>query len=104
MPSHLDKIKVTPQGPLAAIVGKKPLSRGKIQSKLWKYIDKHDLKGETGDGETATYKKKKGGIGKAKGGQIIHCGEDPKMKKFCGNKQKIAMFEMATFVEKHSKS
>ena len=74
-----------------------------MQKKLWAYIDKHQLKGETGDGHTATYKTKAGKTGKAKGGQVIHCGEDPKMKKFCGGKNKVAMFSMATFVEKHSK-
>lgn len=100
--SHLDKIKVKPKGPLADIVGKKPLSRGQIQKKLWKYIDKHDLKGETGDGYTATYKKKDGGKGKAIGAQIIHSGEDPVFKKFAGGKKRIAMFEMATLVEKYS--
>jgi len=100
--SHLNKIKIKPTGPLADIIGSKPLSRPQVTKKLWAYIDKKGLKGETGDGQTATYKKKAGGTGKAKGGQVIHCGEDPKMKKFCGGKSKVAMFGLATLVEKHS--
>ena len=102
--SHLNKIKIKPTGPLADMIGSKPLSRPQVTKKLWAYIDKHDLKGESGDGHTATYKKKAGGTCKAKGGQVIHWGEDPLMREFCGNKSKVAMFALATFVEKHSKS
>lgn len=100
--SHLNAIKIKPTGPLADIIGSKARSRPQVVKALWNHIDDMELKGESGDGVTVTYKKKSGGKGKATGGQVIHCGECPLMKKFCGGKSKVAMFELATFIEKHS--
>jgi chromatin remodeling complex protein RSC6 len=34
---------LTPSADLAAIVGKDPLPRGQVVSKMWEYIKKHDL-------------------------------------------------------------
>ena len=102
--SHLNKIKIKPTGPLADIIRSKARSLPQLAKALWNHTDDLDLKGETGDGVTVTYKKKSGGTGKAKGGQVIHCGECPLMKKFCGGKSKVAMFELAVFIEKHSVS
>jgi len=102
--SHLNKIKIKPTGPLADIIGSNARYRPQVVKALWNHIDDMELKGETGDGVTVTYKKKSGGTGKAKGGQVIHCGECPLMKKFCGGKSKVAMFELAVFIEKHSVS
>ena len=78
----------------------KPAHDLKSSKHCGKHIDDEELKGESGDGVTVTYKKKSGGTGKAKGGQVIHCGECPLMKKFCGGKSKVAMFELATFHRK----
>lgn len=97
--SHLNKIKIQPTGPLADMIGSKARSRPEIVKALWKHIDKQGLKGESGDGQTLTYNGRT-----YKGGQIIHCGECPMMKKFCGGKNKVAMVQLAKFTEKHSKS
>lgn len=100
--SHLNKIKIKPTGPLADMIGGKARPRPQIVKALWKHIDKMDLKGESGDGITVTYRTKAGKKGVAKGGQVIHCGECPDMKRFCGGKEKVAMFDLAVFIEKHS--
>ena len=61
--SHLNKIKIKPTGPLADIIGSKARSRPQVVKALWNHIDDMELKGETGDGVTVTYKKKSGGTG-----------------------------------------
>jgi chromatin remodeling complex protein RSC6 len=38
---------LTPQGPLAAVVGSDPLPRGQVVAKMWDYIRKHDLQKPT---------------------------------------------------------
>ena len=38
---------LTPQGPLAAVVGSEPLPRGQVVAKMWDYIRKHDLQKPT---------------------------------------------------------
>jgi len=98
----LADLKIKPKGPLAAIVGDKPIARTQVTKKLWKYIDKHDLKGETDDGYTVKYTTKAGKKAVSKGGQVIHCGEDPKFKKFCGGKKRVSMMSLPGFVSKHS--
>jgi chromatin remodeling complex protein RSC6 len=97
--SHLNKIKIKPTGPLADMIGSKARSRPEIVKALWKHIDKQGLKGEKGDGHSVTYNGRK-----YVGGQVIHCGECPMMKKFCGGKSKVAMVQLAKFTEKHSVS
>ena len=92
---------VKPFGALAEIVGSKHLSRGQITKKLNKYIDKYELRGEKGDGHTVTYTSKKTGKKmKSTGGQIIHCGEDPAMKEFCGGKKMVSFTALGGFVNK----
>ena len=56
--SHLNKIKIKPTGPLADMIGSKALPRPQVTKKIWAYIDKHELKGESGDGQTVKYKTK----------------------------------------------
>ncbi len=93
--------KVKPVGALADIVGSKPLSRGQITSKISKYIKKHGLRGEKGDGYSLTFKTKAGKKMKQVGGQIIHCGEDPVMKEYCGGKKMVSQLALAGFVNKY---
>ena len=38
---------LTPQGPLAVVVGSDPLPRGQVVAKVWDYIRKHDLQKPT---------------------------------------------------------
>jgi upstream activation factor subunit UAF30 len=38
---------LTPQGPLAAIVGSDPLPRGQVVAKMWDYIRSHNLQKPT---------------------------------------------------------
>ena len=90
--------KYKPTGALADIIGKSPVSYSQVSKKLWKYIDKHDLQGETGDGYTVKFGKKT-----YKGGQVIHSGEDPKFKKFAGGKGKISMVQLGKLSKKHMK-
>lgn len=95
--SHLNAYKITPKPKLAAIIGKKPVSYAQGSAKLWKSVDKLGLKGEKGDGYSVKYNGKK-----YIGGQIIHCGEDPDWKAFCGGKSKIAMVQLGGLLKKHS--
>ena len=90
--------KFQPTGPLADIVGSKPLSYSEAMKKWNAYIRKHELKGEKGDGYSLTY-----GGRKYVGGQIIHCGEDPAFKKFCGGKQRVSMVQLGKFAKKYMK-
>ena len=75
---------VQPDETLAAIIGKKPLPRTQITKKLWAYI-------------------KKNGLQDKKNKRMINAGKDAKMKKFCGNKKQVSMFELPKFVKKHVK-
>ena len=102
--SHLNKIKIKPTGPLADMIGSKALPRPQVTKKIWAYINKHELKGESGDGQTVKYKTKAGKTATSKGAQIIHAGEDDLFYEFAGNKDKISMMQIAGLVEKHSKS
>jgi|TARA_B100001741_G_C16333287_1_gene496037 hypothetical protein len=102
--SHLNKIKIKPTGPLADMIGNKAMARPEVTKKVWAYINKHDLKGETGDGHTVKYRTKAGKSATSKGAQVIHAGEDDLFYEFAGNKEKISMMQIAGLVEKHSKS
>jgi len=103
--SHLNAHKITPKPKLAAIIGKKPVSYSEATGKLWNDkkmgIKALELQGELGDGFTVKYKSKSG-MKKSTGGQIIHCGEDPDWKAFCGRKKLISQFELMTLIKKHS--
>lgn len=85
--------------PLNEIVGNSKMTTGKITQKVWKYIDKKNLKGVSGD--TCKYKTKAGKTNTAKGGQVIWCGDDPLMKELCGGKKKIAMMKLPGIIHKH---
>ena len=80
--------------PLDKIAGKKPITRGQLGKKLWKHIDKMNLKGVEGD--TAKYKGKT-----YKGGQVLFVGDDPLLKEICGNKKKISMVELTVYLNKY---
>ena len=94
-------IKYYVDEPLSEIkgIGNKTLTRGQIVSKVWAHIRKLKLQGVKGD--AASYTTKAGKRGKAKGGQVIFVGEDPILKAVCANKKKIAMFELAVYMEKY---
>lgn len=76
--------------PLDKIAGKKPITRGQLGKKLWKHIDKMNLKGVEGD--TAKYKGKT-----YKGGQVLFVGDDPILKEICNGKKKIVFFELTSY-------
>ena len=71
-----------PAGPLAAVVGEKPIPRTEITKKLWQYI-------------------KKNGLQDAKERRMINA--DDKLKAVFGGKGKVSMFEMTKLVNKHIK-
>lgn len=80
--------------PLDEIVGTKKITRGQVMKKVWKYIDKKNLKGVQGD--TVKYKSKT-----YKGGQVLFVGDDPLLKEICGNKKKISMVELTVYLNKY---
>ncbi len=80
-------------GPLADIVGKKAQTRGAMVKSVWKHIKKYDCQGTKGD--TAKYNGKT-----YKGGQVIFCDTD-KLSELCKGKKKIAMVQLAKFMEPH---
>ena len=88
------KMKYKAHGVLAAIIGTRKMTRGKIMAALWKEIKKEKLQGVEGD--SVMYKGKK-----YKGGQVIHVGRDPDFKELCGGKKKIAMFELSVYIGKY---
>ena len=86
-------------GPLKEMAGKSRVKRKEIMKIVWGRINRKKLKGESGDSsDKVSYKGKN-----YSGGQVIHCGEDPLMKKFCGNNNKIAFVEIAKFAKKYTK-
>ena len=92
-----------PTGALADIIGSKPVSYAQASSKLWDHIHDTELQGEKGDGHTVKYKGKSGKTGTYTGGQVIHSGDCPLMKKFAGGKKKIAMVQLGVFTKKYMK-
>jgi hypothetical protein len=89
--------KVTVKGPLAEILGKKNIARKAILKDLWhgkNGIHALGLQGQKGDSVKS----------KAKtyvNGQVIHCGDDPRWKKMCGGKSKVAMTEVLKLAYNH---
>jgi chromatin remodeling complex protein RSC6 len=92
-------VKVTVTGPLKNILGKSTITRKDILKQLWhgkNGIHKLGLQGEKGD----TVKSK----GKTyKGGQVVHCGDNPDWKKMCGGKNKVSMTEVLKYAYKYVK-
>ncbi|WP_439532825.1 SWIB/MDM2 domain-containing protein [Polymorphobacter sp.] len=72
---------MTPSADLAAIVGKDPLPRGQVVSKMWEYIKKHDLQNPANKREILA---------------------DGPLKKIFG-KDSCSMFEMNKHISKHLK-
>ena len=72
---------LTPQGPLAAIIGVMPMPRTEVTSKIWAYIKKNKL-------QDAVNKR------------MINA--DDKLKQLFG-KAKADMFELTKYVSKHLK-
>jgi len=72
---------LTPSGPLAAIIGSRPMPRTEVTSEIWKYIKKNKL-------QDAVNKR------------MINA--DEKLRELFG-KAKADMFELTKFVSKHLK-
>lgn len=72
---------LTPQGPLAAVVGNDPLPRGQVVAKVWDYIRKHNLQKPTDK-------------------RVIIA--DAKLKPIFG-KDECTMFEMNKFIAQYLK-
>jgi chromatin remodeling complex protein RSC6 len=90
--------KYKPTGALADIIGSTPVSYAQASEKIWDHIHDVGCQGEKGDGHSVTFNGRK-----YVGGQVIHCGECPMMKKFCGGKNKVAMVQLAKFTKKYMK-
>ena len=72
---------LTPQGPLAVVVGSDPLPRGQVVAKVWDYIRKHNLQKPTDK-------------------RVIVA--DAKLKAIFG-KDECTMFEMNKFIAQYLK-
>ncbi len=72
---------LTPSAELAAVIGKDPMARGEVVSKVWEYIKAHKLQNPD-DGR-----------------EIL---ADEKLEKIFG-KKKATMFEMNKFLAQHLK-
>jgi chromatin remodeling complex protein RSC6 len=70
---------MTPSADLAVIVGKAPLARGQVVSKMWEYIKKHNLQNPANKREILA---------------------DANLKKIFG-KDSCSMFEMNKHISKH---
>jgi hypothetical protein len=95
--------KYKPTGSLADIIGSKPVTYAEASTKIWDHIHDIGCQGEKGDGHTVKYKGKSGKTGTYTGGQIIHTGDCPLLKKFAGGKNKIAMVQIGVFNKKYMK-
>jgi upstream activation factor subunit UAF30 len=73
---------LTPDAPLAEVVGSKPLPRTEVAKKLWAYI-------------------KKNGLQDSKNRRMIN--SDAKLAAVFGGKKQVSMFEMTKLVSKHLK-
>ena len=71
---------VTPDAPLAAVVGSKPLPRTELTKKLWDYIKKNNLQDK-------------------KDRKMINA--DASLKAVFNGKGKVSMFEMTKLVSGH---
>tara|TARA_Y100000004_G_scaffold37566_1_gene40295 strand:+ start:121 stop:423 length:303 start_codon:yes stop_codon:yes gene_type:complete len=90
------KIKYYALEPLNEIsgIGNKAHTRGQIVKKVWAHIKRKNLQGVQGD--TCKYNGRT-----YKGGQVIFVGDDPILKTVCANKNKIAMVQLAKYMEKY---
>lgn len=73
---------LTPSGPLAEVIGSKPLPRTEITKKIWEYIKKNNLQDKTNR-------------------RMINA--DEKLKVVFDGKKQISMFELAKIVNNHVK-
>ena len=71
---------LTPQGPLAAIVGSVPMPRTEVTSKIWAYIKKNKLQDSVNR-------------------RMINA--DDKLKALFGGKASATMFELTKYVSQH---
>jgi hypothetical protein len=115
--SGLDQvIEFHKDSPTAVILGKTKVKRKQLLSRFWygngskkKGVKSatgnsiYKLKLQGGPGDTVKYKKKDGKMGTAKGGQVIHVGDDDLWKQFANGKKKIAMMELMTLAAEDMK-
>src|SRR4051795_6851236 len=73
---------MTPDGPLAAVVGSNGIPRTEVTKKIWAYI-------------------KRNGLQDKKNQRMIR--SDEKLKPVFGGKRQVSMFEMTKLVSKHLK-
>lgn len=73
---------VQPSDDLAAIVGKAPIARSAVVSKMWEYIKKNNLQNPENKREILS---------------------DDKLTKVFGGKDKVSMFEMNKHLSNHLK-
>lgn len=106
----LDEIVKFEKGsPTAEILGKTSVKRKELLSRFWygNGSKKKGIKSATGNsiyklklmgttGDTAKYKTKAGKTATAKGGQVIHTGDNDLWNDFANGKNKIAMQELMT--------
>jgi hypothetical protein len=106
--SGLDQVvKFEKDSPTAVIIGKTSVKRKDLITRFWygngskkKGIKSatgnsiYKLKLQGGPGDTVKYKKADGKMGVAKGGQVIHSGDNEVWKQFANGKNKIAMMQL----------
>ena len=90
--------KYKPTGVLADIIGGKSVTYAQASKKIWDHIHDVGCQGEKGDGESVTFNGRK-----YVGGQVIHTGDCPMLKKCAGGKNKIAMVQIGKFTKKYMK-
>jgi upstream activation factor subunit UAF30 len=73
---------LTPQGPLAEVVGSKPIPRTEVVKKTWDYIKANNLQDKTNR-------------------RMINA--DAKLKAVFGGKSQVSMFDMAKHISKNLK-
>jgi chromatin remodeling complex protein RSC6 len=73
---------LTPTGPLAEVIGSKPLPRTEITKKIWDYIKKNNLQDKTNR-------------------RMINA--DAKLKPLFGGKGQVSMFDLTKFVSQNVK-
>ncbi len=82
---------------LAAVVGKGPMPRSEVVSKLWMYIKGDDY--ENDKGQKGSSLRKGPSLQDAKNKRNINA--DEALKKVFGGKATVDMFEMTKLVSKH---
>jgi len=93
-------MKYTPTGPLADMIGSKSLTRGQAMRKIWDYIKKNGLQGESGTGKQVRVSSGK----KESLGRVIYAEYDDAMYEMVGKKKRVTMFEMTAKVSDYLKN